>query len=174
MNEEQRRLTYLCENVEQLNEEKSSLESLHNLRISKEEEAIEILRRLRDGTDAQTLSQSIQAGRTLAQVSRPTSEGKNISRVHKGNATAFPCSGTPSSSTGYPDIHAQLVASIARASLDETEEIVRRIRLYEDGGNILHAVQGGTLLQPLESSGIYSGGTKVFADALQTNIACRW
>jgi hypothetical protein len=45
MNEEQRRLTYLCENIEQLNEEKSSLESLiHNLRISKEEEAIEILR----------------------------------------------------------------------------------------------------------------------------------
>jgi hypothetical protein len=76
MNEEQRRLTYLRENVEQLHEEKSSLENLiYNLRISSEEEAIEILRRLRHGTDAQTLSQSIQAGRTLAQVSRPGSEG---------------------------------------------------------------------------------------------------
>lgn len=76
MNEEQRRLTYLRENVEQLHEEKNSLENLiHNLRVSSEEEAVEILRRLRHGTDPQTLSQSIQVGRTLAGVSRPGSEG---------------------------------------------------------------------------------------------------
>jgi hypothetical protein len=79
MNEEQRRLTYLRENVEQLHEEKNSLENLiQNLRVSSEEEAFEILRRLRHGTDAQTLSQSIQAGRTLAGVSRPGSEGAFI------------------------------------------------------------------------------------------------
>ena len=79
MNEEQRRLTYLRENVEQLHEEKTSLEALiHNLRTSSEEEAIEILRRVRSGTDPQVLSQNIQAGRTLAQVSRPGAEGALI------------------------------------------------------------------------------------------------
>jgi hypothetical protein len=69
MSEEQRRLTYLRENVEHLAEEKSTLESLiWNLRIGTEDESIEILRRLRGGTDPHTLSQHVQAGRSLAQV----------------------------------------------------------------------------------------------------------
>ena len=87
MNEEQRRLTYLRENVEHLHEEKNSLESLiWNLKISTEEEAIEILRRLRRGTDAQTLAQNVQAGRLLAQVSRPGVEGTDARSV---NVTDF-------------------------------------------------------------------------------------
>lgn len=69
MSEEQRRLTYLRENVEHLAEEKSTLESLiWNLRIGTEEDSIEILRRLRAGTDPHTLAQHVQAGRSLAQV----------------------------------------------------------------------------------------------------------
>jgi hypothetical protein len=52
---------------------------IHNLRGSSEEEAIEILRRLRHGTDPHSLSQNVQAGRMLAQVSRPGSEGKTFS-----------------------------------------------------------------------------------------------
>jgi Fungal Zn(2)-Cys(6) binuclear cluster domain len=71
MSEEQRRLTYLRENVEHLAEEKNTLEALiWNLRSSSEEEAAEILRRLRTGTDPHTLTQHIQAGRSLAQVRR--------------------------------------------------------------------------------------------------------
>ena len=71
MSEEQRRLTYLRENVEHLAEEKNTLEALiWNLRSSSEEEAAEILRRLRTGTDPQTLANHIQASRSLAQVSR--------------------------------------------------------------------------------------------------------
>jgi hypothetical protein len=69
MSEEQRRLTYLRENVEHLAGEKSTLESLiWNLRVGSEDEAIEILRRLRSGTDPHILSQHVQAGRSLAQV----------------------------------------------------------------------------------------------------------
>jgi len=71
MSEEQRRLTYLRENVEHLAEEKNTLESLiWNLRNSTDTEAAEILRRLRNGTDPVTLNQHIQAGRSLAQVRR--------------------------------------------------------------------------------------------------------
>ncbi|KAF2435240.1 hypothetical protein EJ08DRAFT_581095 [Tothia fuscella] len=77
MNEEQRRLTYLRENVEQLSDQKSSLESLiQNLRVGTEEEAMEILRRLRGGTDPQSLAEHVQAGRYLAQ-----RENSNSSQV---------------------------------------------------------------------------------------------
>jgi hypothetical protein len=69
MNEEQRRLTYLRENVESLAEEKNHLESiLWRLRNSTEDEALEILRRIRSGVDPQSLVQQIQAGRSLTQV----------------------------------------------------------------------------------------------------------
>jgi hypothetical protein len=69
MSEEQRRLTYLRENVEHLADEKNTLASLiWNLRNSTDNEAAEILRRLRNGTDPATLNQHIQAGRSLAQV----------------------------------------------------------------------------------------------------------
>ena len=69
MNEEQRRLTYLRENVETLVEEKNHLESvLWNLRNSTEDESFEILRRIRGGVDPQSLVQQIQASRSLTKV----------------------------------------------------------------------------------------------------------
>lgn len=69
MNEEQRRLTYLRENVETLAEDKTNLESfLWHLKSSTEHESQEILRRLRSGTDPQSLLQQIQASRSLTQV----------------------------------------------------------------------------------------------------------
>ena len=80
MSEEQRRLTYLRENVEHLAEEKNTLESLiWNLRNSTDTEAAEILRRLRNGTDPVTLNQHIQAGRSLAQVRRDVPSDAGIS-----------------------------------------------------------------------------------------------
>src|ERR1700712_5022670 len=73
MNEEQRRLTYLRENVETLAEEKSALEAvLWNLKNSTEDESFEILRRIRGGTDPQSLVQQIQASRSLTQVKGDT------------------------------------------------------------------------------------------------------
>jgi hypothetical protein len=47
--------------------------------------------------------------------------------------------------------------------LGEAEEIVRRLRLHEDAGDIMNAIQGGTLLQPLEGSGIYSQPDQAFS-----------
>ncbi|KIW03216.1 uncharacterized protein PV09_05440 [Verruconis gallopava] len=144
MNEEQRRLTYLRENVEQLHEEKSALESLiHNLRISPEDEAIAILRRLRQGTDPHTLVQHIQVGRTLTKVSNPTTEA-------------------PPPPAGLSDVHARLIQSITKASPEEIDEIIRRLRIHENAGSILNSIQGGGLLQPLEKSGIYSAPEHIF------------
>jgi hypothetical protein len=69
MNEEQRRLTFLRENVETLAEEKTSLEAvIWHLRNSTEDESFEILRRIRGGADPQALVQQIQASRSLTQV----------------------------------------------------------------------------------------------------------
>jgi hypothetical protein len=76
MNEEQRRLTYLRENVEHLVEEKTTLESLiYNLQIGSEAESFEILRRLRRGSDTQSLAQHVQASRSLSQVKRDSISG---------------------------------------------------------------------------------------------------
>jgi hypothetical protein len=69
MSEEQRRLTFLRENVEQLAEEKATLEAvLWNLKATSESEATEILRRIRSGQDYGSLVQQLQASRSLAQV----------------------------------------------------------------------------------------------------------
>jgi hypothetical protein len=69
MNEEQRRLTFLRENVETLAEEKNFLEAfLWHLKTSNEDESSEILRRLRAGADPQSLLQQVQASRSLTQV----------------------------------------------------------------------------------------------------------
>lgn len=69
MNEEQRRLTYLRENVETLAEEKNALEQvIWNLRHSTEDESFEILRRIRSGAEPHSLVQQIAASRSLTQV----------------------------------------------------------------------------------------------------------
>lgn len=72
-------------------------------------------------------------------------------------------SGTPSSTTGgAADIFAQLIGTIASTNSNETGEIVRRIKLREDAGQILNAYQSGTLMQPLEKSGSYSKPEQAF------------
>src|ERR1700712_2453868 len=57
MSENERRLTFLRESVSHLEEEKKSLESLMwNLKHSTEDEAFDMLRRVRAGPDAQSSS----------------------------------------------------------------------------------------------------------------------
>jgi len=69
MSEDQRRLTFVRDNVERLAEEKHNLESLLTaLQLGSEEDSQEILRRLRSGTDSNQLAQQVHAGQALADV----------------------------------------------------------------------------------------------------------
>ena len=69
MTDDQRRLTHLRDNVEQLQEKSSSLEGLlAALQNANDQEAIEIYRRIRHGGDLHTLAAQVQAGRLLSGV----------------------------------------------------------------------------------------------------------
>jgi len=71
MTDEQRKLTYLRDNVEQLQEKTNTLEGLlQTVQTSSEEEAVEIFRRLRSGTDVRVVAEQVQAGRVLSGVRR--------------------------------------------------------------------------------------------------------
>lgn len=62
MTDDQRRLTFLRDNVEHLEVEKSALESLlYVVQSSNEDVAAEIFRRLRSGADINTLTQQMHA-----------------------------------------------------------------------------------------------------------------
>jgi hypothetical protein len=157
MTEEQRRLTYLRENVESLAEEKSTLESLiWNLRIGTEDESIEILRRLRGGTDPHTLSQHVQAGRSLAQVKADglpkRSEGCEflLSSHARRDKLIVPDNDRPVFvSEDEIRLHERIITYVVNSPTLDVDEIVRRLRLHEDVESILTAITAGTLLQPL-------------------------
>lgn len=79
MTDDQRKLTYLRDNVEQLQDKVNSLEGLLNtVQTANEEEALEILRRIRLGSDVQVVAEQIHAGRLLSGVG--------------GQSTAYPSS----------------------------------------------------------------------------------
>jgi transcription factor-like protein/Zn(2)-Cys(6) binuclear cluster domain-containing protein len=147
MNEEQRRLTFLRENVESLAEEKNTLEAfLWHLRGSNENESLEILRRLRSGSDPQTLVQQIQASRSLTQVKGETPSFSQ--NQHPGNAS---CQSTDAQSLhmnrilqydsflDFPRLnmpspalaHERIIHAIATSSTSETDELVQRLRRRE-------------------------------------------
>lgn len=68
MTDEQRRLTFLRDNVEQLVEEKSALESLiWSLQTGSPENALEMRRRLRAGEDIAVLAHETHAARTATE-----------------------------------------------------------------------------------------------------------
>lgn len=67
MTDEQRRLTYLRENVEHLEREKSELESLLlTLQRASESDVAEVMRALRMGNDLHTIARDVHAGRLLS------------------------------------------------------------------------------------------------------------
>jgi hypothetical protein len=141
MNEEQRRLTFLRENVESLEGDKHALEAvLWNLKNSSEGESVEILRRIRAGADPQSLAQQLQASRSLTQV--------------KGDMPASsPARFWASSPTAAADTHAghatllldRLVQAIEAASPAETDELVRRLRRREPLERVLDLADAGGL-----------------------------
>jgi len=99
MSEDQRRLTFVRDNVEHLAEEKHNLESLLSaLQLGSEEDSQEILRRLRSGTDPNQLAQQVHAGQALADV---RSEGRS------------PSKGTVDTKPWKPNVSVSLINSIA-------------------------------------------------------------
>jgi Fungal specific transcription factor domain len=155
MNEEQRRLTFLRENVESLSGEKSALEQvLWNLKNSTEDESFEILRRIRDGTDPHSLVQQIQASRLLAQVKGDTPPSSSSPPCQCSPPLLTTCTflqtvldaDPVSPTTASPNTNLdRLVHTITRASAPEILDIVSRLRrrdpVTSDGvgsGNVLH------------------------------------
>jgi len=72
MTDDQRKLTYLRDRVEQLSNKSEALTSLLNtVQTSSEAEAAEIFRRIRQpGTDIQYVAEQIQAGQQLFGIGR--------------------------------------------------------------------------------------------------------
>lgn len=77
MTDEQRRLTFLRENVEHLEREKSELESLLvTLQRASEDDVADVMRILRTGSDLQDIARQAHAGRLL-------SKGRGASSSHE-------------------------------------------------------------------------------------------
>lgn len=77
MTDEQRRLTFLRENVEHLEREKSELESLLlTLQRASESDVAEVMRALRTGDDLYTIARHAHAGQLLSKV-RAASPSRN-------------------------------------------------------------------------------------------------
>jgi hypothetical protein len=156
MSEDQRRLTYLRENVDALHEEKSNLEQvLWHLRNSTEDESFEILRRIRGGADAQSLVQQIQASRSLTQVKgdSPSFAGgssRQYSFSPFGRSSYFETvldDADPSLAFANNPME-RLVQTITMAAPNETDEIVRRLRRRQPVEQILDAASSGVLMRP--------------------------
>jgi hypothetical protein len=155
MSEDQRRLTFLRENVDTLAEEKNALESiLWNLKNSSEDESSEILRRIRAGVDPQSLVQQIQASRSLTQVKGDASSSGDASRQYifslpRRSSAYFETvlySGARSSHGSASNPAENLLHTIATSSTNETDEIVRRLKGRQPVDKILEAHSSGTLL----------------------------
>lgn len=83
MTDEQRRLTYLRDNVETLAEGKSALESLlWTLQTASEEQVTEIVQRLRSGEDFHAIAQQVHGSRRLSET-----------RPGEGSTASIPMSG---------------------------------------------------------------------------------
>ncbi|KAK5201702.1 hypothetical protein LTR16_001762 [Cryomyces antarcticus] len=168
MTDEQRRLTFLRDNVEHLEEEKNTLESLlYTVQTASEEDAAEIFRRLRSGGDVTAVAQQVLAGRLLSEV-RGESTSSWLSR--SGYSDSSQSSQSPVSNLRL-EYYEQLMRTIAASREEETSEITKRIRNGEDVSSILAAAKTKSLVQPLPSAeadvtpGIeaeYSGRDKTF------------
>lgn len=69
MTDDQRKLTFLRDSVEHLQEKTTILEGLlSTVQNANEEEAAEVFRRLRSGSNVQLVAEQVQAGRLLSGV----------------------------------------------------------------------------------------------------------
>lgn len=84
MTDDQRKLTYLRDSVDQLQTDKSLLEQLlSTIQTASNEEAAEIFRRLRSGGELQPVAEEIQAGKLLSNVG-----GASLARHFTGDEQA--------------------------------------------------------------------------------------
>ncbi|KAB8337010.1 hypothetical protein FH972_021314 [Carpinus fangiana] len=132
MTDDQRKLTYLRDNVEHLQEKSSVLEGLlFTVQTANEEEAVEIFRRLRSGTDVQHVAEQVQAGRLLSGVGRRESARSEQSATDADLARVRQ--------------YDQLMQQMAVLTATDTNDVLRRIRNGEDVGTILDAINSGNL-----------------------------
>jgi hypothetical protein len=161
--DEQRRLTYLRENVEQLAEEKSSLEGLlRDLSISPDEEALEILHRLRGGADMQSIKQHFYASqhsphgkpakKIKAAILHPSASRKRsldlkgFSALSESSVDLLNRSQSPPEPRSLYEQSEHLIGAISTVTPQEVEEIVRRVRQHEPTATVLAAIAAGSLL----------------------------
>ncbi|KAF2499221.1 hypothetical protein BU16DRAFT_263766 [Lophium mytilinum] len=146
MTDEQRRLTFLRDNVEHLEEEKSALETLANvLKTSSEEEVTEIINQLRNTPDVHTVAQSLRGRRSF-------SERNESSVISNAAMSATGYDSTPTSpvyGTARLEQYETLIRKIATASQSDLSEIIRRLRSNDNIGVILSSIQTESLLQVL-------------------------
>jgi hypothetical protein len=180
MNEEQRRLTFLRENVEQLAEEKANLEAvLWNLKSTSDLEATEILRRIRNGQQYGALVRQIQASRLLTQVkgdynfsscagnhdwmSTDSSSTTTIVTTPSFSPCSHPfysssflnlvVSTDPVPGTSHARSYEQLIQAIATSSRSDSSEIVQRLRRREPIEAILEAIGAELPSEPAPGAG---------------------
>jgi hypothetical protein len=136
MNEEQRRLTFLRENIESLEGDKHALEAvLWNLKNSSEGESIEILRRIRAGADPQSLAQQLQASRSLAQVKGPSLPSRQYPSPSGGSL--------PTDTAADASPSALLDRLVQAITAGDTDDLVRRLRRREPLERVLDLVDAG-------------------------------
>ncbi|OCK74707.1 hypothetical protein K432DRAFT_409640 [Lepidopterella palustris CBS 459.81] len=145
MTDEQRRLTFLRDNVEHLEEEKAALETLaYTLQSGAEDQVSEILGRLRSREDVHQVAQSLRGSdRTLSE--------RREGSVSAPGSSYISSPTSPLASGSKLEQYENLIRHIATSSPPEVNEIVRRLRLHEDIAMILSALRSGTLLQVLSS-----------------------
>ncbi|EKG14941.1 Transcription factor fungi [Macrophomina phaseolina MS6] len=141
MTDEQRRLTFLRENVEHLEREKSELESLLlTLQRASESDVAEVMRVLRTGDDLYTIARHAHAGRLLSKV-RAASPSQN------SGSSGYTIAPQTLRSPPQVEQYQSLIRIIASAQPLELDEIVRRLRNGDNPASILASASSNTLIQ---------------------------
>ncbi|KAF2810451.1 uncharacterized protein BDZ99DRAFT_312358 [Mytilinidion resinicola] len=150
MTDEQRRLTFLRDNVEHLEEEKSALETLANaLKTSSEDEVTKIINQLRNSPDVHIVAQSLRGRRSFSVSERP--EGSVISNAAISTTDYDSTPTSPVDVFSRLEQYETLVRKITTASQADLSEIIRRLRSHDNISVILSSIQTESLLQVLST-----------------------
>ncbi|KAH7025325.1 fungal-specific transcription factor domain-containing protein [Macrophomina phaseolina] len=143
MTDEQRRLTFLRENVEHLEREKSELKSLLlALQRASEEDVADIMHIIRAGNDLQDIARQTHVGQLFWR-----SSGEPL--LHESRRSGYTNSPQTLRSPPHFEEHQSLIRTIASSQPLELDEIVHRLRAGEEPASILASASAGTLLQTL-------------------------
>ncbi|KAL9092482.1 MAG: hypothetical protein Q9159_000829 [Coniocarpon cinnabarinum] len=152
MTDDQRKLTYLRDSVEQLQTDKTLLEQLfQTVQVASQEEAIEVFRRLRSGGDLHQVAEEIQAGTLLSGVGGGTPARHDGRNEPSGNSMRR--------AAPRLDHYERLVRALALSDYKSSQDIVNRLKASEDIPSILRDVTSGSqdatrLIQRRTPSGV--------------------